>query len=178
MILVEKADGNILIEADTIKDNITSFYANGNDYLFDNTNGRYEIVNAKLPYGKLIHWRYINGTLELTEVGATYTQEIEVAKTIELQNELSNSIQDHLDRKAQEYRYDNIKSARAMAGVPLDGTESVYEVSISNQAISLAKWDRAVWAKATEIEEAVLSGTRAMPTIEELILELPILVLP
>lgn len=86
---------------------------------------------------------------------------------------LTAAIENLLNTKAIEYRYDDIKSARASAGVPLDGTESAAEIAIYNEALTLAKWDRAVWAKSTEIETDVLAGTRTMPTVEELLEELP-----
>jgi len=87
--------------------------------------------------------------------------------------ELTKAIENLLNTTAKEFRYDDIKSARASAGVPLDGTESDAEVAIHNESLTLAKWDRAVWAKSTEIEAAVLAGTRTMPTVEELLSELP-----
>lgn len=89
---------------------------------------------------------------------------------------MTNAVQTLVDNKAREFRWDDIKSARAGAGVPLEGTESDAEVAIHTEAVKLAKWDRAVWAKAGEIEAAVLARTREIPTVEELLAELPVLV--
>ena len=96
------------------------------------------------------------------------TKDIDIARTM-----MDGAIQNMLNTKAKEYRYDDIKSARASAGVPLDGTETIEEVSIYNEALALAKWDRAVWAKSSKIEQEVLSGIRPIPTVNEVLAEMP-----
>ncbi len=69
-----------------------------------------------------------------------------------------------LDLVAKSYRYDDMKSARSSASVPLDGTETDIEIAIYNEAVSLGRWDRAVWGKSTDIEKQVLNGDIAMPS--------------
>ena len=110
------------------------------------------------------------------EQEVAYTAQLVEEKTKASREIMTNSVQTLVDNKAIEFRWDDIKSARAGAGVPLEGTESDAEVAIYTEAVKLAKWDRAVWAKAGEIEAAVLAGTREMPTVEELLAELPVLV--
>ena len=118
---------------------------------------------------------YTIGDNEVTKVYNVVEIPIEdiVAKARET---MTNAVQTLVDNKAREFRWDDIKSARAGAGVPLEGTESVAEIAIHTEAVKLAKWDRAVWAKAGEIEAEVLAGTREIPTVEELLAELPVLV--
>ena len=110
------------------------------------------------------------------EQEVAYTTQLAEGKIKTARESMTNAVQTLVDSKAREFRWDDIKSARAGAGVPLEGTESVAEVAIHTEAVKLAKWDRAVWAKAGEIEAAVLAGTREIPTVEELLAELPVLV--
>lgn len=99
----------------------------------------------------------------------------EQLQALVLQREAEKAIQRHLDSTAQSLRWDNIKSARAAAGVPLDGTESAAEIAIHNEAVALAKWDRQVWAYAGTVEAELFAGTRtSYPTPDELIAELPV----
>jgi hypothetical protein len=50
------------------------------------------------------------------------------------------------------------------------GFDNPYQV----EAQGFVAWRAAVWAKAYEIQQAVESGDRPQPTIEELISELPV----
>ena len=81
------------------------------------------------------------------------------------QKAFNNAIQTHLDKKAQEFRYDNIMSARSYAG---------YENPFQAEAQKLAVWASNCWVKAGEIEADVESGKRDMPTIDEVLSELPV----
>ena len=75
------------------------------------------------------------------------------------------AIQTHLDRFAQTRNYDGIMSAAtyATSTVPKFRAEGQYAV----QARDLT------WAKGYEIMDAVMSGARPMPTLGEVIAELP-----
>ena len=55
-------------------------------------------------------------------------------------------------------------SARSYAG---------YENEYQEEATKLAIWCSDCWKKAGEIEADVLAGNRDMPTVEELLKELP-----
>ena len=83
------------------------------------------------------------------------------------QEELSNAVQSHLDSKAREFRYDDMKSARSYAG---------YTNAFQAEAISLGQWASECWVYAGQVEADVLAGTRTMPTPTELIAELPVYV--
>lgn len=80
------------------------------------------------------------------------------------QDAISKAIQQHLDAKAQELRYDNMMSARSYAG---------YTNPFQTEAQALATWCADCWAKAGQIEADVEAGNRPMPTAEEVISELP-----
>jgi hypothetical protein len=78
---------------------------------------------------------------------------------------MNKAIQQHLDNKAKELRYDNMMSTRSYTG---------YENPYQDEAQKLAVWCSDCWAKAGEIEADVLAGNREMPTVDELIAELPV----
>jgi len=79
-------------------------------------------------------------------------------------DEISKAIQKYLDKKAQEFRYDNIMSARSYTG---------YENPFKVEAEKLAIWASNCWLKAGEIEAAVKAEKRAMPSVDEVLSELP-----
>ena len=84
-----------------------------------------------------------------------------------MQAEFTNAIQQRLDAFAQERGYDNIMSACSYFG--------------SGNARFKAEADRAIqlrddtWAICYAILAAVLAGERAVPTLEEIVSELPAL---
>lgn len=77
----------------------------------------------------------------------------------------TNAIQAHLDGFAQTRNYDGIMSAATYAAstVPKFRAEGQYAVAGRD----------AVWATAYAVLDEVLAGGRPMPTIEEVIAELP-----
>jgi hypothetical protein len=81
--------------------------------------------------------------------------------------ELSDSIQRLLDTTAQDLRYDNMMSVRSYAGYPN---------AFQEEAIKLAVWSADCWVKAGEIENNVLLGLRPIPTSQEVISEMPLLI--
>ena len=83
------------------------------------------------------------------------------------------SIQQLLDSEAQKTGWDDMKSARACAGIPLIGDEGLIEMSMYNDAVSLARWYLKVWAYLYQVENDVNATLRTEPTISELLLELP-----
>ena len=86
-------------------------------------------------------------------------------KTAEqLQAEITSAIQSMLDAKAQSMRYDNMMSARSYTG---------YVNPYQAEAQSLAIWASNCWVKSGEIEAAVWDGTRVMPTVAEVLAEMP-----
>ena len=79
-------------------------------------------------------------------------------------------VQKYLDDFARTRNYDGILSAAtyATSAVPKFKAEGQYAVEARD----------ATWAKCYEILAAVEGGTRPMPTMEELIAELPVLTWP
>ena len=82
----------------------------------------------------------------------------------------TTGVQKHLDDFARTRNYDGILSAAtyATSAVPKFKAEGQYAVEARD----------ATWAKCYEILAAVENGARPMPTMEELIAELPVLTWP
>jgi hypothetical protein len=82
----------------------------------------------------------------------------------------TNAIQQRLDDFARTRNYDNIMSAAtyATSTVPKFAAEGQYAVAARD----------ATWAKGYEILGAVLAGERPMPTLDEVMAELPALAWP
>lgn len=87
----------------------------------------------------------------------------------ETQKQLTDAVQHVLDSKAQELLYDNCLSVCSYidTGVPKFDAEGK----------AFRAWRSAVWAKGYEILAEVQEGKREIPTEEELIAELPELVI-
>lgn len=79
-------------------------------------------------------------------------------------------VQQHLDTFAQTRNYDGILSACTYA------TSTAPEFAIEGQYAVEAR--DATWAKCYEIMAEVEAGTRPMPTLDELLAELPVLTWP
>lgn len=79
-------------------------------------------------------------------------------------------VQQHLDDFARTRNYDGILSAAtyATSAVPKFKAEGQYAVEARD----------ATWAKSYEVMAEVEAGTRPMPTLEQLIAELPVLTWP
>jgi len=78
------------------------------------------------------------------------------------------AVQAHLDQQAVSKGYDGILSARVAAVIP---------GPFQAEGIAFATFWSNAWAKCYEVLAAVKAGTRTAPTKEELILEIPALVL-
>ena len=77
---------------------------------------------------------------------------------------LTSTVSNLLDTKAQEFRYDDMKSARSYAG---------YVNDFQTEALSLGQWASACWVYMDGVEADVLAQTRTIPTVDELLAELP-----
>ena len=87
-----------------------------------------------------------------------------------IQNELVAAIQHFMDEKAQSKGYDNVLSAVTYADEPSMPT-------FQHDGIAFRAWRSQVWAYCYAQLAAVKTGTRAVPTSEQLISELPALTL-
>lgn len=85
-------------------------------------------------------------------------------------SDFTQSVQQHLDTFARTRNYDGILSAAtyATSQVPKFKAEGQYAVEARD----------ATWAKCYEILAAVEAGSRPMPTLDELLAELPVLTWP
>ncbi len=79
------------------------------------------------------------------------------------------AIQNTLDDAARAKNYDDIVSACSYAGYP-----NVFQA----EAIAFGQWRATVWAYGYGELDKVIAGTRPVPTIAEILAELPSLVLP
>jgi len=77
---------------------------------------------------------------------------------------VNSKIQILLNRQALALGYDNINSIGKYIG---------YDNPYREQAESLGSWAANVWATAEQIEADVKAGNRDMPTVDEVLAELP-----
>ncbi len=78
---------------------------------------------------------------------------------------INNAIQVHLDTQAQALRYDNINSIGKYVG---------YVNDFQAEAEALGAWASSCWTVAGQIEADVQAGLRSIPTVDEVIAELPV----
>lgn len=83
---------------------------------------------------------------------------------------MREAIQAHMDAAAQGYGYDDIKAAVTYADEP-----AVPKFQAEGRAFRA--WRSLVWAHAYGVLDAVRAGDREQPTAEELLAELPALVI-
>lgn len=76
------------------------------------------------------------------------------------------SVQRHMDSKARERRYDNIVSACSYAGAPN---------AFQAESQAFLQWRAACWAHLYQMQEQVQAGQRSLPSMDELIAEMPTL---
>lgn len=89
----------------------------------------------------------------------------------EILTSFTAAVQSHLDAAAQRAGYDSIYTAVSYADEP-----AVPKFQFEGQAFRA--WRSLVWAAANTIRAEVEAGTRPVPTIAQLIAELPLLSLP
>ena len=87
----------------------------------------------------------------------------------EVQAMLTAKVQKHLDTTAQKLGYDSCLSVCSYVNTGV--------AKFDEEGEAFRKWRSAVWAKGYEIVAEVQAETREIPTEEELMMELPLLVL-
>lgn len=85
----------------------------------------------------------------------------------EIQKKLVDAVQEYMDKKAQELNYDNCLSVCSYFN---SGVEK-----FDKEGNLFRTWRSAVWQKCYQVLDECLAGTRAVPTAEELINELPLI---
>lgn len=88
----------------------------------------------------------------------------------EVQAALTDAIQQHLDETARTHAYDGILSLCTYASSPNPKFAAEGQAGVD--------WRDACWTKGYEILAECQAGTRAVPTREELVAELPMMVWP
>lgn len=109
-----------------------------------------------------------NATIEEHE---DYYEVVEIPAHVptaeEIQAQLTAVVQDYMDSTVQTRGYDNIHTACSY----VNSTDHIF--AIEGQACLV--WRDTVWRKCYNILAEVKAGTREIPTVEELITELPVL---
>ncbi len=104
---------------------------------------------------------------ELPE-GAVFVAPEKPAPTeAEIQAQLTQAVQAYMDSTAQTRGYDNIHTACSYS----NSTDHIFAA----EGQACLQWRDKVWRKCYDILAEVKAGTREIPTVEELIAELPVL---
>lgn len=117
-------------------------------------------------------WCNETGTATIEDKGDYYEVvdiPVHVETAEEIQKRLTNGVQNWMDSKVQERNYDNVHTC---VGTYLYSPIEKFRL----EAEAVRDWVSYVWAKCYEILAQVEAGERDIPTLEEVISELPILV--
>jgi len=124
-----------------------------------------KVLGIKSGYFKIDGTPFNLSDADINKIEAK-VQEVKTSENIKQKQKAFNSaIEKHLDSKAKEFRYSNMMSARSYTG---------YDNPFQAEAQKLAVWASNCWVKAGAIEADVEAGKRDMPTIDEVLSELPI----
>ena len=135
--------------------------------------GLYELIDTVEP---ITEFQYHGDTVlsidEVSKIVTRTTQAIDKpAEEIAIikQKTIEKAIQLYMDTKAIEKGYDSILSACTYAS---------FTNPFQTEGQAFVEWRGNVWAYCYQVLANVQSGSRIEPTIDELIIELPKLVLP
>ncbi len=103
------------------------------------------------------------GTLEIKK--APTAEELQAAEEARIRQEMTQTVQEHLDATAREKNYDGILSLCTYA------TSTNTKFAAEGQAG--VEWRDAVWDKCYTLLAEVQAGTRPIPSKEDLLLMLP-----
>lgn len=136
------------------------------------------MIGTKLYKGKYTNKEYADLACWCNANGCTiedkgeYYEVVEIPAYVptveEIQKMLTDGVQAYMDTKAQERGYDNIHTACSYA----NSTDEVFKA----EGTACLAWRDSVWRKCYTILDEVKAGKRAIPTLEEVIAELPVLV--
>lgn len=135
------------------------------------------MIGTKLYKGKYTNKEYADlavacnqaGNLTIEDMG-DYYEVVEIPVHLpteeEIQKMLTDGVQAYMDRKVQERNYDSVHTC---VGTYLYSPIDKFRI----EAESVKDWVSYVWAKCYEILAEVEAGNREVPTLEEVISELP-----
>lgn len=122
-------------------------------------------------------YEYANTAMWCNENGATiedkgdYYKVVEIPPYVpteaEIQAQLTAAVQAYMDSTAQTRGYDNIHTACSYS----NSTDHIFAA----EGQACLQWRDKVWRKCYTLLDEVKAGTREIPTVEELIAELPTL---
>ena len=127
-----------------------------------------EITEAE--HAALIEGQSLGKRIVADENGRPILQDPPPPTAEQIVAQYTAAVQKHLDDFARTRNYDNIQSAAtyATSAVPKFKAEGQYAVEARD----------ATWVKCYEVLAEVEAGSRPMPTLEELLAELPVLEWP
>jgi hypothetical protein len=102
--------------------------------------------------------------------GKVFSPVLKIESTSQTQKRLEGAVQNYLDAKAKSLGYDDIRSAISYRGDK--------NPQWSAEADALFSWRSDVWTSCIAKQVDVLAGRAPIPTIDDLIASLPVLVLP
>lgn len=88
-------------------------------------------------------------------------------KLAQIQKELTDAVQQFMDETAQTRGYDNIHTACSYT----NSTDPIF----NREGNACLAWRDSVWRKCYTMLDEFKAGTRQIPTVEELLAELPVL---
>ena len=108
---------------------------------------------------------------QLNVAFSAYNSGTPIPTPAEIQKTLTDAVQSHMDTTAQSKGYDNLIAAITYADEP-----SV--PAFQADGLAFRSWRSLVWAYCYSVFAAVVAGTQTMPTVTELLAELPALSFP
>jgi hypothetical protein len=106
--------------------------------------------------------------IDVEEFAESLLPEIAAKEQTKIKRTLTDAVQRHLDATAQAAGYDDIKSAVTYADEPA-------VLKFQQEGQRFRAWRSLVWAACYAMLAAVMAGTRTVPTVDELLAELPAL---
>lgn len=160
---------------------LPSIYGNiSNFHLMDeaiiNSYGFYRVVNSTTPSYDPSHQKIVNSlSFDGNVVNKSYTvvnlsQEEQLQKINEMKLFFVNAVETFLDSIVSQKDYKNILHACSY----VESSVPQYKA----EALAVVAWRDLVWGKAYEIQNAILAGSRTVPTREEFLAEMPALEWP
>ncbi len=92
---------------------------------------------------------------------------VHIPTEAEIQAQLTAAVQAYMDSTAQTRGYDNIHTACSYS----NSTDHIFAA----EGQACLQWRDKVWRKCYTLLDEVKAGTRGIPTVEELVAELPVL---